>query len=55
MLPLYPKITDYSVTDKQDFKVRLANVKLKDVNSWAKKNLSQNMVSLRTKILKNVG
>lgn len=28
MLPLYPKITNYSDADEQDFKVRLANVKL---------------------------
>ena len=55
MLPLYPKITEYSVTDKQDFKVRLANVKPKDIDSWAKKNLYQNRVSLRTKTLRNVG
>ena len=55
ILPLYPKITEYSVTDKQDFKVRLVNIKLKDVDSWTKKNLSQDRVSLRTKTLRNVG
>lgn len=55
MLPLYPKLADYSVTDKQDFKVRLANVKLKEIDSWAKENLLPNRVSLRSKTLQNVG
>lgn len=55
ILPLYPKVADYSVTDKQDFKVRLANVKLKEIDFWAKENLSPNRVSLRAKTLKNVG
>lgn len=54
MIPLYPKITDYSVALKQDFKVRLANVKLRDVDLWAKENLSPNMVSERARILKKV-
>lgn len=52
MIPLYPKIIDYSVALKQDFKVRLANVKLKDIDLWAKENLSPNMVSERARILK---
>lgn len=51
MLPLYPKTMDYSVAEKQDFKVRLANVKLKDIDLWAKENLSQNRVALRSKTL----
>ena len=52
MLPLYPKISDYSDAKIQDFKVRLANVKLKDVDLWAKENLSENRVALRSKTLK---
>lgn len=54
MLPLYPKVADYSVTYKQDFKVRLANVKLKEIDLWAKENLFPNRVALRTKTLKKV-
>ena len=54
MLPLYPKIAEYSDTDTQDFKVRLANVKLKEVNLWGRENLSPNRVSLRSKTLKKV-
>lgn len=51
MLPLYPKITVYSDAEKQNFKVRLANVKLKDIDLWAKENLSPNRVMLRSKTL----
>lgn len=54
MLPLYPKIIDYSVADEQDFKVRLAKVKLKDIDSWAKANLSRNWVKDRADMLKKV-
>lgn len=52
MIPLYPKLSNYSVTDQQDFKVRLAEVKLKDIDFWAKENLFPNRVSIRTKTLK---
>ncbi len=51
MLPLYPKINVYSDAKKQNFKVRLANVKLKDIDLWAKENLSPNRVALRSKTL----
>lgn len=54
MLPLYPKTIDYSVADEQDFKVRLANVKLKEIDVWAKDNLSRNWVKDRAKTLKKV-
>ena len=55
MLPLYPKTIDYSIAKKQDFKVRLANVKLKDLDLWTKENLSDNKVQLRSNTLKRVG
>lgn len=51
VLPLYPEITVYSDAKKQNFKVRLANVKLKDIDLWAKENLSPNRVALRSKTL----
>ena len=51
MLPLYPKTIDYSIAQKQDFKVRLVNVKLKDIDLWAKENLSENRVVLRARTL----
>ena len=53
ILPLYPKISVYSDAKKQDFKERLANVKLKDIDLWAKENLSPNRVALRSKTLNN--
>jgi hypothetical protein len=53
MLPLYPKIAVYSDAKKQNFKVRLANVKLKDIDLWAKENLSPNRVVLRSRTLNN--
>lgn len=49
MLPLYPKTIDFSVAENQNFKVRLANVKLKDIDLWAKEYLSENRVTLRSK------
>lgn len=54
MLPLYPKTMDYSIADEQDFKVRLANVKLKEIDSWTKDNLSRNWVKDRADALKKV-
>lgn len=51
MLPLYPKTIDFSVAENQNFKVRLANVKLKDIALWAKENLSENRVGLRSRTL----
>lgn len=54
MLPIYPKVGEYFVTDKHDFKVRLANVKFKVIDFWAKENLLPNKVSLRSKTLKKL-
>ncbi len=51
ILPLYPKIVDYSVAEQQDFIVRLVNVKLKDIHLWTKENLSENKVLLRSRTL----
>ncbi|MDE6770990.1 MAG: hypothetical protein K2J49_00165 [Muribaculaceae bacterium] len=53
MMPLYPKITVYPDAKKQNFKVRLANVKLKGIDLWAKENLSPNRVALRSRTLNN--
>lgn len=51
-IPLYPKIVNQSVTEVFDFKERLVNVKLKDVEAFAKKHMSKNWVTERTKTLK---
>lgn len=53
MLPLYPKIADSSCVGTFAFKSRLANVKLKDIDAWAKDNLPPNPVTIRTRTLQN--
>ncbi len=55
ILPLYPVISDYSTAKAQDFKVRLANVKLREIEAWAKSHLSPNWAIERSKMLNNVG
>ena len=52
LIPLYPKLVNKSVTDTFNFRERLVNVKLKDVDSWATKNMSTNWVTERTKIFR---
>jgi hypothetical protein len=54
LIPLYPKLVNKSVTDTFNFKERLVNVKLKDIDTWASKNMSKNWVTERTKTLKKV-
>ena len=53
MIPLYPKIANKVVTKKINFKERIVNVKLKDIDAWANKHLSKNWVTERTKTLKH--
>lgn len=54
-IPLHAKIENKSVTKSFNLKERLCNVKLKDIDTFAKKNMSTNWVTERTKQLKNVG
>ena len=51
---LYPKVVNESVTKTFNFKERLVNVKLKDIDAWATEHLSKNWVTERTKTLKQV-
>ena len=44
----------FATENNQNFKIRLANVKLKEIDLWARENPTPNMVSLRTKTLKRV-
>ena len=53
-LPLYPKVVNESVTKTFNFKERLVNVKLKDIDAWTTEHLSKNWVTERTKTLKQV-
>ena len=55
IIPLYPKLVNKSTTEMFNFKERLVNVKLKDVDAWSKKHMSTNWVTERTKTLRNVG
>ena len=43
-----------SVTKTFNFKERLVNVKLKDIDAWTTEHLSKNWVTERTKTLKQV-
>lgn len=52
IIPLYPNITNQIVTKTFNFKERLTNVKLKDVDAWRTEHLSINWVTERTKTLK---
>ena len=52
LIPLYPKLVNKSVTDTFNFKERLVNVKLKDIDTWAAKNMSTNRVTERTRIFR---
>lgn len=55
IIPLYPKLVNKSVTELFDFKERMVNVKLKDIDAWSKDHMSTNWVTERTKALKSVG
>lgn len=54
-IPLHAKLENKSATKTFNFKELLCNVKLKDIDTFAKKNMSANWVTVRTKQLKNVG
>ena len=54
-IPLHAKLKNDSATKTFNFKERLYNVKLKDIDAFAKKHMSTNWVTERTKQLKNVG
>ena len=54
MIPLYPKIANKVVTKTFNFKERIMNVKLKDIDAWTTEHLSKNWVTERTKTLRRV-
>lgn len=54
-IPLHAKLANESVTKTFNFKERLCNVKLKDIDTFAKEHMSKNWVTERTKTLKNAG
>ena len=53
-IPLYAKLENKSATKSFNFKERLCNVKLKDIDAFAKEHMSENWVTERTNQLKKV-
>lgn len=54
-IPLHAKLANESLTKTFNFKERLCYVKLKDIDDFAKKHMSNNWVTERTKTLKKAG
>lgn len=50
-IPIYAKLSDYESAKKFDFKVALENKRMRKIGAWAKKNLTPNLNTLRTKSL----
>ncbi len=53
-LPLYSKLADDSTAKTFNFKDRLVNVKLRDIDAYASEHMSTNWVTERTKTLRKV-
>lgn len=53
-IPLHAKLENKSATKSFNFKERLCNIKLKDIDAFAKEHMSTNWVTERTKQLRNV-
>lgn len=54
-IPLHAKLANESLTKTFNFKERLCYVKLKDIDAFAKKHMSNNWVTERTKTFKKAG
>jgi hypothetical protein len=54
-VPLQAKLKGKEQAKLFDFKIAPENKKLSDIDSWADKNLSPNLVALRTECLKKTG
>jgi hypothetical protein len=54
-LPIYAKLKGKEAAKLFDFKTALENIKLSDIDCWTDKNLSANLVNMRTKWLKKIG
>lgn len=54
-IPLHAKLENKYATKSFNFKERLCNVKLKDIDVFAKEHMSINWVTERTKQLRKVG
>lgn len=54
-VPIYTRLSKDSQARKFDFKATLEDKRIWEIDAWAKKNLSPNLVQLRTKQLKKAG
>jgi hypothetical protein len=54
-VPVLAKLKGKEQAKLFDFKTALENRKLSDIDSWTNKNLSPNLVTMRTKCLKKTG
>jgi hypothetical protein len=54
-VPIYVRLAKETQSKKFDFKTALEDKRIWEINTWAKKNLSPNLVQLRINRLQNVG
>lgn len=54
-LPIYTKLRNRELAKEFDFKGALEDIRIGDIDAWAKKNLTQNLVQLRRKRLQKAG
>ncbi len=54
-MPIYTRLTKDSQAKKFDFKATLEDKRIWEIDAWAKKNLSPNLVQLRTRRLQKAG
>jgi hypothetical protein len=54
-VPIYTRLSNDSQTQKFDFKATLEDKRIWEIDAWAKDNLSQNLMQLRSKCLRKTG
>jgi len=54
-VPIYTKLSKNSIAQKFDFKATLEDKRMWEIDAWAKDNLSQNLMQLRSKRLRKAG
>ena len=54
-VPIYVQLINENQAQRFDFKAALEDKRIGEVETWARKNLSPNLVQLRTKQMKKAG
>jgi riboflavin transporter FmnP len=54
-IPVYTRLTNKEQSERFDFKIALEEKRIGDIETWAKKNLTPNLVQLRTKQMRKAG